>query len=103
MMPLIVGAGLSFDRVLRDTRVRDVALGASVLVVVAQLTSRDLSYYEKGEGLGLYDPAPVMGAVERVFVGVPLPEISQVGPPPTYQPKPGAIDLRDNDGLIWGI
>jgi hypothetical protein len=90
-MPLIVAAGLSFDRLLRDARVRDVALGAGVLVVVAQLTSRDLSYYEKSDLQLLYDPTPVMQAVERVSESMPLPEISHVG------------DRGGNDGLIWGI
>jgi len=98
MMPLIVAAGLSFDRVLCGTRVRNIALGAGVLVVVAQLMSRDLSYYENNGLFQLYDPAPVIRALEGVSVGMSLPEISQVGPPPPYQPKPGY-----NDGLIWGI
>src|SRR5262249_41218646 len=64
MMPLIVAAGLSFDRVLCGTRVRNIALGAGVLVVVAQLMSRDLSYYENNGLFQLYDPAPVIRALE---------------------------------------
>ena len=93
--PLIVVAGLSFDRVFWGTRVRDVAFGASVLAVIAQLMSRDLSYYET---IHLYDPAPVIRAVEGIAAGVPLPEISEVGPPL----KSGETDRRDNDGLTRG-
>ena len=94
--PLIVVAGLSFDRVFWDTRVRDVAFGVSVLVVIAQLMSRDLSYYETTY---MYDPAAVIRADEGIAAGVPLPEISEVGPPL----KSGETDRRDNDGLTRGI
>jgi len=98
--PLIVVAGLSFDRVPWDTRVRDVAFGASVLVVIAQLMSRNLGYYESTNPFQeLYDPAPVIQAVEGISTGMPLPEISQVGPPV----KSGATDRRENNGLIHGI
>src|SRR5262249_14794557 len=93
--PLIIGAGLSFDHVLHPT-VRNLALCAGVSVVVAQLLWRDLSYYET---IQLYDPAPVIRAVEGIAAGVPLPEISEVGPPL----KSGETDRPDNDGLIWGI
>src|SRR5262249_7229662 len=97
IMPLIIVAGLSFDRVLPDTRIRDFALGASVLIIIAQIMSRDLSYYERNEFFGLYDPSPVIAAVGRVSAGVLLPEISQVG-----TPQPG-VTTGINDGLIWGI
>ena len=97
--PLIVVAGLSFDRVFWDTRLRDVAFSASVLVVIAQLMSRDLSYYETTNLIQLYDPAPVIRAVEDIAAGMPLPEISQVGPPL----KSGETDRRENDGLTHGI
>jgi hypothetical protein len=96
MMPLIVAAGLSFDRVFCCTRVRDFALCASVLVVVAQMMSRDVSYY--GNDVLSYDPIHVIRAIDGISVGIPLPEISQVGPPPINQPKPAI-----NDGFIWGI
>jgi hypothetical protein len=103
IMPLIIAAGLSFDRVFRDTRTRDVMLGAGILLVVAQVTSRDLSYYERENNLfGLYDPTPVVAAVGRVSAGVFLPEISQVGTPPPDGPK-RSVTNDTNDGLIWGI
>jgi len=43
---LIVIAGLAFDRVCNE-RVRDIALGASVLIVVVQLASRNLVPYQR--------------------------------------------------------
>jgi hypothetical protein len=101
--PLIVAAGLSFDRVVPDTRIRDVVLGGSILVVVTQLMSRDLSYYQtSNETFSLYDPAPVISAVGRVSAGMSLPEISQVGAPPPDQSKL-AVKSNNSDGLIWGI
>ena len=96
--PLIVAAGLSFDRVVPGTRIRDVVLGGSILVVVAQLMSRDLSYYQTDNAFSLYDPAPVITAIGRVSAGTSLPEISQVGAPPLDWSKAGR-----NDGLIWGV
>jgi hypothetical protein len=98
--PLIVVAGLLFDRVVPDTRIRDVVLGGSILVVVTQLMSLDLSYYETSKIFPLYDPAQVSAAVGRVSAGMPLPEISQVGESPADRLKPG---VPSNDGLIWGI
>jgi hypothetical protein len=97
--PLIVAAGLSFDRVVPDTRIRDVILGGSILVVVAQLISLDLSYYETSKVYELYDPTQVSAAVGRLSAGMPLPEISQVGTPPPDREKP----RPSNDSLIWGI
>jgi hypothetical protein len=90
--PLIVVACLSFDRVVPDTRIRDVVLSGSILIVVAQLILRDLRYYENQP----YDPIPIIAAVGRVVAGIPLPEIAQVGTPPRDQAAP-------NDGLIWGV
>jgi hypothetical protein len=101
LMPLIIAAGLSLDRVLRNAAVRDVALGASVLIVVTQLISRDLGYYQNNMMWGLYDPSQITRAVRRVSSGVPLPEISRVGPPLRDQPK--LVDGYNNDGLVWGI
>jgi hypothetical protein len=101
ILPLIIVAGLSFDRVLRNAALRDLALCVAVLVVVAQFMSRNLGYYQNGMIFGLYDPSQVTRAVERISSGMPLPEISQVGPPPNNQPH-----LRfatNNDGLVWGI
>jgi hypothetical protein len=98
--PLIVAAGLSFDRVVPDTRMRDIVLGGSILVVVAQLMSLDLSYYETDKVFPHYDPAQVSAAVGRVSGGMPLPKISQVGAPPPDRSGPG---LQTNDSLIWGI
>jgi hypothetical protein len=103
IMPLIIAAGLSFDRVLRGAAVRDVALSAGVLVVVAQLISRDLGYYQNNMTEGLYDPSQVTRAVGRVSSGMPLSEISHVGPSPNHQPKLYLNDGMANDGLIWGI
>jgi hypothetical protein len=101
IMPLIIAASLSFDRVLRDATVRDGALCAGVLVVVVQLISRDLVYYQNNTDWGLYDPAQVNRAVERVSSGIPLPEISQVGPSPNHQSK--KLRTTINDGLVSGI
>jgi hypothetical protein len=95
---LIVIAGLAFDRVCNE-RVRDIALGASMLIVVVQLASRNLGYYEK-QGEWAYDPALVVAAIERLSQGVPLPDISQVGQPPKSKLRPGGAD---NDALVWGI
>ena len=94
---LIVVAGLAFDRVC-NVRVRDWALGASTLIVVVQLASRNLAYYEK-QWEWAYDPALVVAAIERLSQGVPLPDISQVGQPPKSKLWP----LGDNDALVWGI
>jgi hypothetical protein len=103
IIPLIVVAGLSFDRVPWNTRVRDVAFGASVLVVIAQLMSRNLSYYETNLFQELYDPAPVIRAVEGIAAGIPLPEISQVGPSAESRETDENDEKDENDGLIRGI
>jgi hypothetical protein len=101
IMPLIIGASVSFDRILRDAALRDVGLCAGVLIVVGQLISRDFGFYEKNMIWGLYDPSLVTQAAARVSEGMPLPEISQVGPPLTRQPK---LNLPfNNDGLVSGI
>jgi hypothetical protein len=100
---VIVVTGLSFDRVVSDTRVRDVLLCGSISVVVAQLMLHDLSYYETSKGFPRYDPTAVIAAVERVSSGVPLPEISQIGMPTPDQSKTLPGSIGNNDGLIWGI
>jgi hypothetical protein len=101
IMPVIIVAGLAFDRVLRYTAVRNVALCAGVLIAVAQLVSRDLGYYQNNMLWGLYDPSQVTQAIGRVAGGIPLPEISRLGPAPNDQPK---LDAKlNNDGLVWGI
>jgi hypothetical protein len=75
-----------------------------MMIIFVQLALRDLSYYQQNNRLfHLYDPLPAVKAAERISLGVLLPEISQVGPPPTSELRRDATGPNANDGLIWGI
>jgi len=101
---LIVATALLFDRLVTNARLRDVVFVGSIFVVIVQLMSRDLNYYEKGNRFELYDPTAVVEATGRVSAGVPLPEISRVGvPPPRGEAGLSIKSQATNDGLIWGI
>src|SRR5262249_40552639 len=92
MLPLIVMAGLSFDRVAPRTWVRDLAFAVCVIIAAVQRVRLDFTYYTTDVGFPLYDPAPITAAIHRLLVDADSsPEITQLGPE------------RGNDGLIVGI
>src|SRR5262249_19760640 len=66
IFPLIVMAGLSFDRVFRV--VRNLALAVCVITAAVQLVRRDFTYYTTNISFPLYDPAPITAAIHRLLV-----------------------------------
>jgi len=106
ILSLIVLAAIAFDRVVPSTRARDVFFAICVIIVVTQLTHRDLKFYTTTITAmwPLYDPAPVRTATRRVVANTDtLPAITELGPASGNNGSLTGISAPGNNGLLTGI